>query len=125
MGCAISPLSNLCKPEDLAERIGIKVSEIDNVSSLEGLSAEELYRLGIVRALWRAPKALLITDSFSDAKSNRSFLHRELYKIAKDQNIELILLTNKSSERNELWGQEIDITGFVEHLLPEELITSN
>lgn len=125
MGCAISPLYNLCKPEDLAERIGIKVSEIDNVSSLEGLSAEELYRLGIVRALWRAPKALLITDSLSDAESNRSFLHRELYKIAKDQNIELILLTNKSSERNELWGQEIDITGFVEHLLPEELITSN
>ena len=72
-------------------------------------SANDLHRIGVFRALWRAPRALIITDLPEEEASSRFEFHKRLMKISEPFGIDLIRLSPWITSNDSLWPVVLDL----------------
>lgn len=83
------------------------------------LSNVQKHRLGILRALSQSPDVLFVSTCLNTTQQEEVLLHRGLHEICKTMGVRPFLITNKHQEQNELWGDSLDFSpwlNFLQHL---------
>ena len=104
-----SPLARLGEPEVIAEHLGMTIKTLQQGSIQANASAKDLHRIGIFRALWRAPRALIITDLPEEDTASRDEFHKRLKKVSETFGIDLIRLSPSVVYEDPLWPEVLDL----------------
>lgn len=117
LGQLDSPLARLGEAESIAEHLGVSIKSLQQGSIQANASANDLHRIGVFRALWRAPRALIITDLPEEDASRRYEFHKRLIKISEPLGIDLIRLSPWIGSNDSLWPTVLDLRPLKNYLL--------
>jgi len=109
LGQLDSPLASLGEAESIAEHLGVSIKSLQQGSIQANASANDLHRIGVFRALWRAPRALIITDLPEEESSSRYEFHKRLIKLSEPFGIDLIRLSPWIGSNDSLWPVVFDL----------------
>jgi ABC-type bacteriocin/lantibiotic exporter with double-glycine peptidase domain len=109
LGQLDSPLASLGEAESIAEHLGVSIKSLQQGSIQANASANDLHRIGVFRALWRAPRALIITDLPEEEASSRYEFHKRLIKLSEPFGIDLIRLSPWIGSNDSLWPVVFDL----------------
>ena len=78
------------------------------------LSSKQRYQLGVLRALWQKPEALVIPITNEYTQTEQDDFHRSLQTFCSRLGIYLILLSDHDHLNTQLWGEPNNLSSFLD-----------
>ena len=96
--------------DELKFELSSNFTQID----MKMLSSKQLYQLGVLRALWQKPEALVIPITNEYTQTEQDDFHRSLQTLCSRLGIYLILLSDHDHLNTQLWGEPNNLSSFLD-----------
>ena len=96
--------------DELNFELSSNLTQID----MKMLSTKQLYQLGVLRALWQKPEALVIPVTIEYSELEQDKFHKDLQALCSRLGIYLILLSDHDHLNPLLWGEPKHLSSFLD-----------